>query len=62
MDLALKVGDANAPKLDTGIADKLRGAAASMGPHVVPAGDGEANGMLWRLLATRARLDSSELL
>ena len=33
-----------------------------MGPHVVPVGDGEANGMLWRLLATRARLDSSELL
>ena len=62
MDLALKIADANAPKLDTGIADKLRGAASSMGPHVVPVGDGEANGMLWRLLATRARLDSSELL
>ena len=62
MDLALKIGDTSAPQLDTGIADKLRAAAVAIGTHVVPTGDGEANGMLWRLLATYARLDTSELL
>ena len=62
MDLALKVAESGTPQLDTGIADKLRAAATSMGAHVVPCGDVEANGMLWRLMATYARLNTSELL
>ena len=33
-----------------------------MGAHVVPCGDVEANGMLWLLMATYARLNTSELL
>ena len=62
MDLALKVSKTSTPQLDTGIADKLRAAATSMGTHVIPSGDVEANGMLWRLMATYARLNTSELL
>ena len=52
MDLALKIADANAPKLDTGIADKLRGAASSMD---------QGADLFGRTAAPRARQESVHL-
>ena len=62
MEAALLVADASAAQLDTGVADKLKGAAAALGSFSVPAGAAPVNGMKWGMLAQQAQLTRAEYL
>ena len=62
MDAALLEADATAAKLDTGVADKLKGAAVALGAFSVPVGAAPVNGMKWGMLAQQAQLTRAEYL
>ena len=61
MDAAFLVGDADASQLATGVADKLRAAAARIGEHVIPSSKKPSTlGRQWRFLAMNAGLSETE--
>ena len=60
MDAALCVGATGVVQLESGLAMKLKDAAVSCGPHSVPVGTHECNGMMWATLMKAARMDPIE--
>ena len=60
MDAALFVGVTGKVQLDSGLAMKLKDAAAACGTHSVPVGSHVGNGMLRATLMRAARLDPTE--
>ena len=60
MNAALFVGVTGKVQLDSGLAMKLKDAAAACGTHSVPVGSHVGNGMLWATLMRAARLDPTE--
>lgn len=61
MDAALFVSDSSKSQLDSGVAAKLRSAAESMGPMVLPTSTSSVVGLQWRRLAREADLQELEL-
>ena len=59
MDAALCVGT-SVVQLESGLAIKLKDAADTCGPHSVPVGSHECNGMLWATLMKAARMTPVE--